>query len=87
MVWHFYDFSMIYYEFCKIPVLVEKEKTKKKEEDRLGQLWPSSAHARARARRQTGSVAWNIGMCGRAWEGAERWRVRALRRATAARVA
>ena len=26
LAWHFYDFSMIYYEFCKIPVLVEKEK-------------------------------------------------------------
>ena len=26
LVWHFYDFSMIYYEFCKIPVLIEKEK-------------------------------------------------------------
>ena len=26
LVWYFYDFSMIYYEFCKIPILVEKEK-------------------------------------------------------------
>ena len=25
LVWHFYDFSMIYYEFCKIPILVKEK--------------------------------------------------------------
>ena len=57
LVWHFYDFSMIYYEFHKIPVLVEKKKTKKKEEDRLDQFWPSSAHKRRRRDGRPASVA------------------------------
>jgi hypothetical protein len=31
LVWCFSNFSMIYYEFCKISVFIEKEKKKENE--------------------------------------------------------
>jgi hypothetical protein len=34
-VWHFFYFSMIFSEFCKIFVFIEKEKNEIKEKKRL----------------------------------------------------
>ena len=61
MVWHFCDFSTIYYEFCKILVFVEKEKDKEKGRGPLGpilaQLGPCAAPARRRQAAQRASGA------------------------------
>ena len=40
LVWYFYDFSMNYYEFYKIPVFYKRKRLRKGEEH-LGHLWPT----------------------------------------------